>query len=704
MNYRIRLDEENALMLERYTRSLERIREIAVTGPGGKMPSASGFYTYFTMVARFLFRLGDTMKKIRAGSFFNQDEELLARENSDFYQDILPGEFESSFANPAWAVKELGEEYGKILSFLYTELRSERVFVFERDLTGATLLNELFLEVCNLFGSGEASYRGIREIIYRFLYDNAPYFIGRRIREQMDPELTFASSIIMDSDFYDLRYLYAYGEYISEDERAVADFLNSLTQEEIEGIARTFTEGYRMGLALKNVDLSRKKTVNIRYHIGFERIIKVAIRYFKDLGLSPVIYRCPYSALNKNQNLRVGYVSTDPNPQYGYDHRFDEAIYLDRRMLDRKLSCMREVYEEFAQEAAGFAGPAVFEVFGQEFLKPEPKPEACQLSERQQMLSADYITQATNLVNEFINMEERSYTIISYPMPCIGEDFPEIFKEVNRVNTLDMTMYKKIQQIMIDTLDQADYVKIMGRGKNMTNLQISLIDIEDPVTQTKFENCLADENIPLGEIFTSPKLKGTSGLLHVTEAYLNNLCYKDLRLWFENGMITDYSCGNFPDPEEGKKFIKENLLFNHDTLPMGEFAIGTNTTAYVMASRYDIMHKLPTLIAEKMGPHMAVGDTCFSYFEDIPYYNPNGKEVVARDNECSIRRKEDPTTAYFNCHTDITIPYEEIGRIVAGITTLVGENTERLEIPIILEGRFVLEGTFELNKPFQDPE
>ena len=74
---------------------------------------------------------------------------------------------------------------------------------------------------------------------------------------------------------------------------------------------------------------------------------------------------------------------------------------------------------------------------------------------------------------------------------------------------------------------------------------------------------------------------------------------------------------------------------------------------------------------------------------------------MAQDNECSILRKENPNKAYFNCHTDITIPYEELDRITAGITVPVGNNTERVETPIILDGRFVLEGTMELNKPFQ---
>ena len=358
---------------------------------------------------------------------------------------------------------------------------------------------------------------------------------------------------------------------------------------------------------------------------------------------------------------------------------------------------MRKAYEEFADEAEGFAGPACFEVFGEIPFEPESKPEAYRLSERQQNLKAEYAAESNALINEFINQDERSFTIIAYPLPSIGEKFEEIFEEVRKVNNLDKEKYKEIQQNMIQVLDRSAFVKIMGRGSNMTNLTIALTDLEDPETQTKFENCLADVNIPVGEVFTSPRLKGTSGLLHVNNVYLNGLCYKNLRLQFEDGMVTEYSCDNFPDEEEGKKFIKENLLFNRETLPMGEFAIGTNTTAYVMAAKYDIMSKLPILIAEKMGPHVALGDTCYSYSEEVRVFNPDGKEIISKDNECSILRKENPKKAYFNCHTDITIPYEALGRIVA-------VNKERVEVPIILDGRFVLDGTLRLNDPFQNEE
>ena len=137
------------------------------------------------------------------------------------------------------------------------------------------------------------------------------------------------------------------------------------------------------------------------------------------------------------------------------------------------------------------------------------------------------------------------------------------------------------------------------------------------------------------------------------------------------------------------------MLFHHDTLPMGEFAIGTNTTAWVFASKYGIADKLPILIAEKMGPHFAVGDTCYSHEEELVTCNPDGKRLIAKDNEVSILRTQDPGKAYLNCHTDITIPYDELGEITA-------VREDGTQIPIIHNGRFVLPGCEELNRAFEE--
>ncbi len=77
--------------------------------------------------------------------------------------------------------------------------------------------------------------------------------------------MTLQSDIIMNSDLSDLRYLYRYGEFVSENETGVAEFLNSLSQEEIDKMASTYTEGYRIGIYHRTEGYHKKE--NSKYPI-----------------------------------------------------------------------------------------------------------------------------------------------------------------------------------------------------------------------------------------------------------------------------------------------------------------------------------------------------------------------------------------------------------------------------------------------------
>ena len=434
--------------------------------------------------------------------------------------------------------------------------------------------------------------------------------------------------------------------------------------------------------------------MNIRYCIGFEPMIRKAVENFRKMGLEPTVYRAAYSILQGKGLNRIGYYGAIPNKQYDFDHKDDQALYLDKKLIQVRMEAWKKGYEKYKEQAAVFGGPAVVEVFGETPFALKEKESAPHLSEEQQKLIVEYSTAAGELQNQYIKGEERSFTIIAFPTPEIGENFSEIFDQVVRLNTLDYALYQKIQQTIINTLDRGKCVIIRGMNGNKTSMKVMLHTLSEPDKQTNFENCVADVNIPVGEVFTSPVLAGTEGVLHVSRVYLNELEYKDIMLTIKDGMVTDYSCKNFDSNEENKKYIKDNVLFHHDSLPLGEFAIGTNTTAFVMARKYQIEDKLPILIAEKTGPHFALGDTCYSHAEEVTVFNPDGKEIIARDNECSIKRKEGNPEAYFNCHTDITIPYDELGEV--SVVT-----ADEQVIPIIEAGRFVLAGCEELNSPLE---
>lgn len=684
--------EEKIRYQERYELAAERVRGIDRETNGGECTVPDQMRNYFAKVSSYLVLMMDTYEEIDTGTFYELSLEQLQQRNRELYRDILPENYDTSYANPAYAADKLGEEFGRYLCVLYGELREILVYIFEKRLFFLVTGLELFIEIYDLLEDENCEPHEVRNAIYYYVSDYADITIADRTEMMLDPKHCFARSLIETADLKDLRYLYYFGEYIGDNEIGTALHLGEMEESRIADMAATYTEGYRKGFELYRIDLSCKKTVNIRYRLGFERMIRAAVEQFRQMGLETTMYRAVGNLIYRNgRGIKVGYSSGGANPQYDYDHRFDEALIFGKALADRKLAQQRCAYEEYRDLAAAFAGPAVIEVFGEDPFVPVAKKQAAAYTEKQRKQKLEYQSAASLLSNEFIPGDQVSFTIIAYPVPEIGKDYGEIFDETVRVNTLDSTQYGVIQQKLIDALDQGAYVTVTGRGDNRTNLTVALYPLEDPEHQTDFENCLADVNIPLGEVFTSPKLEGTDGTLHVTEVYLNELKYENLTLQIKDGVIEDYSCTNFGTEQENMSYIEENLLFQHPTLPMGEFAIGTNTTAYAMGQKYGISHLLPILIAEKTGPHFAFGDTCFSHEEDLVTYNPDGRQMMAKENRFSALRHSDPSRAYFNCHTDVTIPYHELGDIIVHCR-------DGREIVLIREGKFVLEGTEELNR------
>ena len=691
--------EERELLLERLELAFLRIREIP--GEDWQGEALQPWREYFAAVTKFLLLIEDNRKFLEQDGLKMATLKELQQRNRALYEDILPENYENSFANPAYAVKMLGEEFGVLVSFLYTEMRSLIGFTYEGRLDELVIRMELFSEVYAAFVYEQQenhklpTYAAIREILYWFVSDYADVAAEERVREMVCPENNFAAAILRTADFTDLRYLYAYGEYVGENELKMAEFMNSLPEETVHTMADTYTEGYRIGFEVTGKDLSKKAVVDVRYQLGFERMMRRALENFEKMGLQPVIYRAASSILYNPSIYKNGFYSVSPNRQYEFDHKDDKALFLDKMYCSRKLEVMHTAFEKYKKEARGYAGPAVVETFGEKEFEPVNKPESLKMTDEQSALLVENRTQMGQLQRQYIIEEERSFTSIAFPIPEVGDCFEELFRETIQINTLDYKKYQRIQQTIIDALDPADHCEIKGCNGNHTDLKVNLWKLKNPAKETIFENCVADVNIPVGEVFTSPVLEGTNGVLHVTRVFLNGLEYKDLEITFENGKIQNYNCANFATEEENKAFIKENILFRHKTLPLGEFAIGTNTTAYVAAKKLGVESKMPILIAEKMGPHFAVGDTCYSHAEEVKVYNPDGKEIVARDNEVAALRSVNPSKAYFNCHTDITIPYDELAELTA-----VKKDGDR--ITIIQNGRFVLPGTEELNEPLQE--
>ncbi|WP_027422048.1 aminopeptidase [Lachnobacterium bovis] len=678
MSYKELYRENNENIKERYEIVSERIRTIS-NMKEAELSIEEKYASFFVKISKYLVKLQDVLEMEKEGKLLSLSFEDGEKLNKSLFNEITKENYESSFANPTFAVKKLGKDFGQMFSAIYASVIRCIPSVFQGNYTFLCIYQELILEIYTTMQDEEGfTYKAIKDSYYWFKHDYIEVVMEDRVNKLIDPEYDYYRTLI-DSAKDGIDYLYRYGFYISNDEIESAKYLETFSDEEIQKMANTYTEGYRIGFEVTGKDLTIKDKVEIRYPIGFERMVAAAISNFEKLNLKPILK--PFS--------------TSANKQFDYDHREDAGLILDKAIVERGLESYRCAFEKKKTQARGYAGPAVIEVFGEEPFSPITKEENVKLSDKQQKLSVYNKSESSQIVNKYIVGEERSFTIIAYPIPSIGEKYKEIFAETVKLNTLDYNFYKDMQQKIIDVLDTGDKAHIVGKNGNKTDLYVNLYKLNDPTKETIFENCVADVNIPVGEVFTSPVLKETTGKLHVSQVYLNGLNFINLEIDFKDGMIENYTCTNFESEEDNKKYIKDNILMNHETLPMGEFAIGTNTVAYKMADTYKIADKMPILIAEKTGPHFAVGDTCYSYDEDNMTYNPDKKAIVARDNEISILRKEDYSKAYFNCHTDITIPYNELGRI--SVITKSGESKD-----IIVDGRFVVPGTLKLNEPLDE--
>ena len=369
-------------MSERTELSIGRIAEIPTEA---LVPRP--FRDYFERVAEFLL----SVKK--------------DADNRKIYEDILPDHYGMSYANPDYAAAKLGPLFGPILSAVYAEIRGVIPCVFEDDESGTATFYELFLEVYgNFTGEELPKPETIRGIMRSYCEDYLPDFMAERVRAQVDPSHNFAVRIIMNADLSRTNYLYEFGEYISEDTLASAEYINSLPEKTVRDMAHTFAREYLLGFSKRRIDLSEKKTVEIVYELGFERMVRYAIEEFAGMGLSTTIVRAPYRLVNKSSNRKNGCTGAIPNMQFDYDHRNDLGLFLDDEYVSKFLRAMQEAYEEVKDLALVFAGPAVIGKFGEEPFVPDKCEHAVTFSRCQQEKVRYMQNEGMKITNRYISV------------------------------------------------------------------------------------------------------------------------------------------------------------------------------------------------------------------------------------------------------------------------------------------------------------
>ncbi len=476
-----------------------------------------------------------------------------------------------------------------------------------------------------------------------------------------------------------LSWLEDYGLPVREEERELAAFLYEYPAARRREIGVHIVEAFLHGFLSQSRTRRSRRRVRLNYWVGQEALAREVLRALEERGLQAVVQQPQCLAWSG---------------AYAMAHGADRAACLSDAALEALLRAYDLAYRRNSPELLDTCGMIGIGQFGEAAGVPGVLEGAYVPGGQRRRRLLELENAKREMEARYLAPSDLSFCKVAFPNLLVGENFPAVFDAFCALNTMESEKYELIQQALIDALDTCERVELEGAAGNDTRLTVMLRPLGDGSKETNFLNCGGDLNIPHGELFTTPVLAGTTGTLHVKEIYLKGVYFRDLKLEFRDGMIASYGCGGCADEPAGRAYVKEHLLQGHDTLPMGEFAIGSNTLAYAIARDMDLLPRMPILLAEKMGPHVAVGDPCFARGEDAPVYNLyDKKEMTARENERTGRRGTGEEV-YTNVHTDITLAFDELAR-------LDGVRPDGERVPILRDGRFVLPGTECLNEPLE---
>ena len=180
---------------ERYELAVDRVKDIIEVCD---REISGEFVSYFRNVAKFIMKMDELKSLIDGNVIDKMSMEELEMLNRKLYSDVADENYETSFANPAYAVSVMGELYGRILSFLYVELRGLIVYAYEKRMADMTAAVELFVEIYCLFTADvRPKYKEIYDTVYWYVSDYSDVTIEERVAEQLDVTKSFAVDIIM---------------------------------------------------------------------------------------------------------------------------------------------------------------------------------------------------------------------------------------------------------------------------------------------------------------------------------------------------------------------------------------------------------------------------------------------------------------------------------------------------------------------------
>jgi aminopeptidase len=215
---------------------------------------------------------------------------------------------------------------------------------------------------------------------------------------------------------------------------------------------------------------------------------------------------------------------------------------------------------------------------------------------RQQMRNQAY-AKWTEAYTKRSTSGELRWVMTNYPCQALAQDaemsladYENFIYQSTFADQVDPVQYWR------DIHDEQERLISWLAGKRMISIRGPHADVTFSIAGRKFINSDGDQNMPSGEIFTSPEEASINGWVNFTyPAIHQGTAVEGIRLEFERGRIVKSTA------EKNEEFLLKMLDTDEGSRIVGEFGIGTNygISRFIKNILYD----------EKMGGtfHFALG-------------------------------------------------------------------------------------------------
>jgi hypothetical protein len=128
--------------------------------------------------------------------------------------------------------------------------------------------NRLFVEVYDYVKNSDIKYEALKTKIVSHEKENLLEKRKIFIRDAFNKNIGYYNDIIKKLDLTDLRYLFRFGQYVSENEIKTAEFLNKYYEDKIKKLSKSIADAMMRGYKVDQKDRKNRTAIKLMYTMG----------------------------------------------------------------------------------------------------------------------------------------------------------------------------------------------------------------------------------------------------------------------------------------------------------------------------------------------------------------------------------------------------------------------------------------------------